>query len=180
MTENHQITSCMGCGALVPSVDGPRHPYIGASAGCWAVYCEVLAKEFGEYRYPPVHRLTVDAYAAQHPGMPGPQSIKSVNIHLISLCLVLEQGVTYKEATQAMGRVLAGRPRFFWLDPPASLGDITVLDVCKARDLVEHTQYVERWAKSVWRAWSPHHVTVYRLLQENGVGGCRRPEKGRA
>jgi uncharacterized protein (DUF885 family) len=34
--------------------------YIGASAGCWEIYGEILAKEFGEYRYPePTHQLTV-------------------------------------------------------------------------------------------------------------------------
>lgn len=26
---------CPGCGALVPSSDGPTHPYLGASPGCW-------------------------------------------------------------------------------------------------------------------------------------------------
>jgi hypothetical protein len=45
-----------GCGALLPDVNGPTHPYLGASASCWAVYGEVLAREYGEYRYPPVHR----------------------------------------------------------------------------------------------------------------------------
>ena len=73
---------CAGCGALVPVTDGPTHPYIGASPGCWAIYGEVLAREYGEYAYPPVHRLTVDAYAAQHPGVPSRRSIQSVAIHL--------------------------------------------------------------------------------------------------
>ena len=50
------LRRCVGCGAVVPDIDGSTHPYIGASAGCWEIYGQVLAKE---YRYPPVHRLIV-------------------------------------------------------------------------------------------------------------------------
>ena len=88
------LRPCVGCGALVPEIEGPTHRYLGASPGCWAVYGEVLEKEYGDYlRYAPVHRLTVDAYAAQHPGVPSPQSIQSVAVHLIRLHLVLERGL---------------------------------------------------------------------------------------
>ena len=86
------IVLCPDCGALTPDVDGPTHPYVGASVGCWAMYGEVLAKEYGEYRYPSVHRLTVDAYSVQHPGTPSRRSIQSVAVHLVSLYLVLERG----------------------------------------------------------------------------------------
>src|SRR2546426_1032303 len=101
---------CVGCGALVPAVDGPIHPYIGASPGCWRTYGEVLAREYGEYAYPAVHRLTVDAYAAQHPGVPGRRSSQSVAVHLMSLCLVLEQGLEPGAATRAIGHIMVGRP----------------------------------------------------------------------
>src|ERR687896_852498 len=127
------LRPCFGCGALVPEIDGPTHPYIGASPGCWAIYGEVLAKE---YAYPPVHRLTVDAYAAQHPGVPGRRSIQSVAVHLISLYLILERGYEPERATAAIREALESRSEnFVWLDPPASLGGITVLDVREAEDL---------------------------------------------
>ena len=96
------LIPCVGCGALVPDVAGPTHPYIGASRGCWAIYGEVLAKEYGEYGYPPVHGLTVDAYAAQHPGTPSRQAIQSVAVHLIALYLVLERGYGFARATEAL------------------------------------------------------------------------------
>jgi hypothetical protein len=96
---------CPGCGALVPDTDGPTHPYIGASPGCWAIYGEVLAREYREYAYPPVHRLTVDA--AQHPGVPSRGSIRSVALHLISLYLILERGYEPERATAAIRDVLA-------------------------------------------------------------------------
>ncbi len=155
-----QITPCCGCAALVPDIDGPIHPYIGASPGCWAIYGEVLAKEYGEYRHPFVHRLTVDAYAAQHPGMPSRQSIQSVAIHLISLFLIIERRFDFAKITEAIRRALKHRDRFVWLEPPASLGDITILDVQKARSLKEHIRRVQKWAESVWEAWAPHHAAI--------------------
>ncbi|MGB5944229.1 MAG: DUF5946 family protein, partial [Leeuwenhoekiella sp.] len=56
--------ACYGCGALTENLDGVPHPYIGASQGCWNLYGQILAKEYGEYDYPELtHRLTVDTYA---------------------------------------------------------------------------------------------------------------------
>ena len=64
--------ACTGCGALVPDTPGPTHRYIGASPQCWALFGEVLAREYSDFRYASVHQLTVDSYAAQHPGTPSP------------------------------------------------------------------------------------------------------------
>lgn len=160
------LIPCIGCGALVPDANGPTHRYIGASPGCWQRYGELLAKEYGEYAYPDVHRLSVDAYAVQHPGVPGRQSSRSVAVHLSSLCLVLEHNWPVSQATKAMQR-LAQR-EYPWLDPPPSRGEITVLDVLEARDLEQHIRFVTEWAESVWRAWSLHHATVRAWLE--GVG----------
>ena len=157
--ENHQ--PCPGCGALVPQTDGPTHRYIGASSGCWEVFGGVLAKEYSDYRYWPVHGLTVDAYAAQHPGTPSPQSIKSVAVHLISLYLRLEVGKPGDQAVKEMQRAAdRSRESFFWLEPPVSLGEITVLDVRQAENPEEHKERVEKWARSVWEAWRPYHETI--------------------
>jgi hypothetical protein len=32
------LSPCPGCGALFPDFEGPTHRYIGASAGCWALF----------------------------------------------------------------------------------------------------------------------------------------------
>jgi len=157
---------CAGCGALFPGTGGPTHRYLGASPGCWAVYGEVLAREYGDYvRYAPVHRLTVDAYAAQHPGVPSPQSIRSVAVHLIRLHLQLERGLPHEKANDAMLRISARSRDFPWLDPPASPGGVTVLDVRDAKNTPEHVARVRDWARSVWEAWSSHHDTVRRWAE---------------
>ncbi len=159
-----QLVRCVGCGALVPDIDGPTHPYIGASPGCWQAYGELLARDYGEGRAPPSVELAVDAYAVQHPGVPGRRSSQSVAIHLLILCLVLERGLDPARATRAR-RHYTHRD-FPWLEPPASQGEVTVLDVLAARDLAEHVAGVERWARSVWGAWSAHHDTVRRWLDQ--------------
>jgi hypothetical protein len=157
-----ELKPCFGCGALFPAVDGPIHPYLGASAGCWAVYGEVLAREYGEYRYPAVHRLTVDTYSVQHLGIPSRRSIQSVAVHLVSLWLILECRFSSEKATAGIRAALGHRHEFVWLAPPSRLGDLTILDVCNATDFVKHKAVVKRWAESVWQAWSPHHETVRR------------------
>jgi hypothetical protein len=165
MEPSVHLERCVGCGALVPRMDGPSHPYIGASPGCWAIFGEILAKEYGEWRYPPVHRLTVDAYAVQHPGTPSRRSIQSVAIHLITLFLTLERGYDFGAATRAMGGALRHRDHFVWLEPPPSLGEMTVLEVRKAGDLAEHAELVYQWAGLAWEAWSTHHGTVRRWAE---------------
>jgi hypothetical protein len=153
--------SCYGCGALVRDLPGLPHPYIGAVAGCWEVYGEILAREYGDYGYPVrPHRLTVDTYAVQHPGTPGRQSIQSVNGHLVSLYLVLERGMEGAQATAALARVLRHADQFTWLAPPTPNGRLTVLDVVRAADAAEHAALVEQWAREVWAAWAPHHPTI--------------------
>lgn len=159
---NGETERCPGCSAEVPKSDGPTHAYIGASPGCWAIFGQVMAREYGEYGYPSVHRLTVDAYAAQHPGTSSRRSIQSVAAHLISLHLLLQRGYDADRATQGIRDALVYRSRFVWLEPPAALGALTILDVHGAADLTAHVDRVDRWARAVWEAWAPHHATIQR------------------
>ncbi|MGH8427693.1 MAG: DUF5946 family protein [Gammaproteobacteria bacterium] len=153
-------TSCVGCGASFPDIEGPVHRYLDSSPGCWAAFGEVLACEYSDVRYAGVHRLTVDAYAVQHPGRPSPQTIQSVAVHLISLCLVLEHGVEMSRATKAMQVAVKGKDRFFWLTPPSGRFEITVADVRKANTPEEHAELVRAWAACAWSAWSEYHGIV--------------------
>ncbi len=143
----------------MPGIDAPSHPYIGASPGCWAVFLEVMAREYGEYGYPAVHHLTVDAYAVQHPGMPSSQAVRSVALHLISLYLALEEGWDAAAVREALRKAAARRDRFHWLQTPAP-ASLTVLDIVLAGNLAEHEAAVRRWARSVWDSWAGHRETV--------------------
>lgn len=134
--------------------------------GCWEIYGQILAKEYGEFRYPQmIHRMTVDTYAVQHPGKPGRQSIQSVNLHLVSLYLLIERGASGKLANESMKRVSENVERLTWLTPPVPNGTLTVLDVVRAETLDAHAEAVKAWAKNVWDAWAPHHATIRSLAE---------------
>jgi hypothetical protein len=88
------MTRCLSCKVLVPAIEGPTHEYILSVPGCWQLYGEILAKEYMPENYDAdLHRITVDAYAAQHPGIPNRRAIQSVNVHLISLFAIFELGL---------------------------------------------------------------------------------------
>jgi Family of unknown function (DUF5946) len=158
--------TCPGCGLLRPSTDGPTHPYIGSSPACWALFGEILAREFNDPAYFRLHQVTVDTYAVQHPGVPERRSIQSVGLHLMTLCLMLEDGVDPREGPQLHKRMVT-RPTFHWLTPPEPNGDITVETVLAAQSTSQHEELVETWARDVWNAWSPHHGTVRTWLDQS-------------
>lgn len=158
------LAPCPGCGYLYPGPVGRPHTYIGASMGCWSVYGQVLAKEYSEYRYLDVHRLTVDTYAAQHPGVPSRKSSQSVSVHLACMCLVLERGMDGATATRRIQTILRRNRDFEWLKPPAAIGSLTVADVLKASNLQDHTVRVRKWGESVWLAWSLYHGLIRKYV----------------
>ena len=129
---------------------GPTHRYIGASPQCWALFGEVLAREYSDFRYASVHQFTVNAYAAQHPGVPSRQSIQSVAVHLISLHLMLERSYASRKATKAIQQATSLEGVFEWLDPPESLGAVTIEHVHVAQDATAHHARVREWAAAVW------------------------------
>lgn len=164
-----QWTTCIGCGARFPASDGPTHRYMESSPGCWACYGEVLAREYADLQYHRVHRLTVDAYALQHPGQPALQTLRSVALHGISLCAILEEGVSLGQATRVIQKAAQHKERFVWLPPPASMGTYTIADVHEARTPDEHADLVWQWATSAWSAWSEHHAMFRGWLAESWV-----------
>ena len=139
--------ACAGCGVQLPPFDGPVHRYMVSSPSCWQVFGQVLTREYGDAAFMASHRLTVDAYAVQHPGDPSPQSIQSVAVHLISLYAMLELQFSFAAATQLM-RQSADRRRFDWLEPPPQRGERTVASVLTARTPGQHARAVRRWAQS--------------------------------
>jgi len=153
-----QTTVCPGCGLEMPRSDSTYDRKFNASAECWSVFEEVLAREFqNAVLFGQVHQLTVDAYAVQHAG--GRHPDKSVSIHLVGLLLALEQGVAPVKIPPLLQR-LAGRGHWPHLAPPGGRASLTVHDVATAGSAEVHAARVREWAAEVWRAWSPHHAAA--------------------
>ena len=150
---------CPGCGRTYPPSDGPTHAYIGASAGCWARYGELLALEYGDARLMQWHRLTVDAYTAQHPGVPGRRSAQSVHVHLAGLYLVLELRASAPAVARTMQRMADGTT-YDWLEPPALTTSVGLSEAIAAAGTDAYPEVVRAWAEAVWRAWTPHHHVI--------------------
>jgi hypothetical protein len=140
-------------------MDGPTHRYLESSPGCWHVYGAVLARGYSDPPSGTVQQLAVDSYAVQHPGRPSAQAIQSVCVHLISLCVVLERGLSVAYARRLMGAATRTKERFSWLAPPIAFGPLTVVDVATAAP-AQHTEKVRAWAEAAWSAWADHHATV--------------------
>ncbi len=157
-------SSCFSCGGLYPNIEGPVHRYMSSSPGCWSIYGEVLAREYSDRAYFEVHRLTVDAYAVQHPGSKDRQSIHSVGVHLARLCLFLEHGLSPDKANEAMLEIGKNKQSFFYLNPPKSLGSITASDVYAVDSVEKHRAMVREWAQCAWDAWEIHHATIRKWL----------------
>lgn len=131
----------------------------------------MLAREYEDVQRFAVHRLTVDAYAVQHPGQCSRQATQSVALHLMSLHGVIERGWSCARATTFLGHAAAAR-REPWprLAPPPTHFALTVLHALAATDAASHQQRVHAWAESAWRAWAAHHTTVRDWVQETLAG----------
>lgn len=146
---------CEDCGAVVPE----------GKAGCLKLFEEILAREFSDYRYGRIHRLTVDAYSLQHPDK-YMLSGKSFAAHLTGMCAALEHedALTLNQTVQ---RWLSTNPR---IDKPQDIpelrGGLNITYIFEAPDADEHVRRVREWARDVWGAWSAHHELARRLITE--------------
>lgn len=136
------------------------HPYLGASVECWELFGLLQTLEMERYGYPAVHRLVVDAYAAQHPG-PGVErrDRQSVLVHLASIHLVLEAGRSSADAAALLRRLTQDRPEF----PLLARNGPGVLDLRHAWDAVDLEDYERRvraWAAAVWASYEPSQEIV--------------------
>lgn len=153
---------CPGCQAVLPDTDGPTHRYIGASPACWAIYTALLSGGEPPLAPAPSNTLMVDAYAAQHPGTPSPQSIQSVAVHLITMYGVLEKGVPYDRALWLRQEALNERhspkkDRFTWLTPPDFTDSITVADLARASTPAARNAQAKDYIENVWQLWAKLH-----------------------
>ena len=52
------------------------------------------------------------------------------------------------------------KAEYWWLDPPPSLGRITVANVDSSADAEEHKAVVRGWATQMWDVWGPYHEVI--------------------
>lgn len=160
MSEQQKLVRCFGCGGLAPDMEGATHRYMLSTPGCWAVYGELLAKSYGEFHFPPVHQVIVDAYAVQHPGEKNSQAIHSVALHLIRLYRVFESGWDIQQASEIMLNATRYKDVYGWLEPPRFMGEITAVDVIKAVTVEDFQKLGTEWGLHAWKAWQKHHPTI--------------------
>ena len=169
-------TTCPGCCVRLPAVHAPTHAYMTCSAACWLRYGELLAVQYADRRRMRFHQLIVDSYAVQHPDGDDPRAIQSVAIHLMTLCLFIERGIDPSAGAQLHRRMVC-RPVFHRLEPPASRGRLTMLDVPLSAnpDAARAASYA--WATDAWASWAAHHQTVRNWVDESGLGASGSPAR---
>ena len=144
-------------------------PTAGAEA-CRALFDDLLAREFGDYRFARLHRLMVDTYALQHPEE-YMKSAKSFAAHLTGMCAAMETDDP-AAINQAVQRWLNGpktmdRPADV---PPGKRGDLTISYVHETSEPDEYLRRIQEWARSTWAAWASHHA-----LAREWIALARRP-----
>lgn len=153
--ENASDSICEDCGAAV----------VQGKAGCLTMFEEILAREFSDYRYGKIHRLTVDAYSLQHPEA-YMRSGKSFAAHLTGMCVALEHEATL-DLNRTVQKWLSTNPR---IDKPVHLpdqrGDLTITYIHSASDADDHINRVREWARDIWNAWSEHHGLARALIRK--------------
>jgi hypothetical protein len=179
------LLPCPGCGALFPRCDGPTHGYIGASSGCWALFCWSGASGadvtglVAQSRIPdnpvpvPAHpgateldSLWGDAYGVQHHGDESPQAIQSVAVHLLNLHGIISGQTT--SPRWPLERALRMRGIFQKLEPPALGSALTLRHLFLGGGVISPVtrgQYV----LSVYEAWMAHHRVIVEQWYERYV-----------
>ena len=154
-SKNRSNDVCEDCGAVVAE----------GKAGCLKIFEEILAREFSDYRYGRIHRLTVDAYSLQHPNE-YMRSGKSFAAHLTGMCAALE-GEDALTTNQVVQKWLSTNPH---VEKPANIperrGSLNITYIHGAADADEHVGRVREWAGGVWGAWSEHHDLARLLIGE--------------
>jgi len=160
-----EIAVCPGCGSRLPAVEGPIHAYMTSSPACWAAFNTVMAREYSDPGLMAVHRLSVDAWAVQHPGDGSRRAIQSVGLHLARLWVQIEQGLEGEAANAAMlgfAARKAGLPEL----PPRAAYAVTVAEVVEAADPDLHRAAVRRWATATWADWADQHDFIRRWARD--------------
>lgn len=160
-----ELASCPSCGALCSDIDGPTHPYMVASAGCWAAFGALQADEAARFGYPSVHALIVDAYAASHGGDGSARRDRqSVCIHLIALCAVIDCAETPRGRVVLLQRLTRRKVEWPALNRPAGVPGLSHTHATGAAAIADYTKRGREWAGAIWSFWYPEHDRIRAML----------------
>ena len=140
------MSACGGCGAELE----------GGTAGCRALYDEVLARDYSQPAYFACHKLVVDCYSLQHPDE-FCRSAKSLAAHLVGLGTAIDEEGPTDRASAALKRWLDGPVSLVKPPLPAARGKTTLADLPMTAQSEEWRTAVRGWAESVWAAHAPLH-----------------------
>lgn len=158
---------CIGCGSILPEQEGPVHAYMHSSPACFAAFGRLLASEYSSEELLPVHRLTVDTWALQHPGSDGDRrAIQSVGLHLARLYLQLHAARPPKEINAVMLDFSKAKHTLVHLAPPPSFR-MTVADIAGAAGSGAHASNVRAWAGATWQDYAHHHAYICDWVAKN-------------
>lgn len=148
------MQTCMWCKGRFPKLDGPVHPYIESTPGCWDAYSRLLALKYQEAStFNEVNQIIADTYAVQHPGQPSPKARQSVWCHLVSLYYSFEKGALPEAARKKLTACVEQKKERPWLEPPSFEGTKTVDDVLEAKNPQQRSLAAKEWGQSVWEVW---------------------------
>jgi hypothetical protein len=180
------LSPCPGCGALFPPFEGPTHRYVGASAGCWALFNWTATTGdpdvtglVAQSRIPekpvraPAHRaeplldgLFGDAYGVQHHGEDSSQAIQSVAVHLLNLYGIISGRTT--RLRWPIDRAIRTRGVFHKLDPPEPGSALTIRHLFPGGGVVT-TVTRGQYVVSVYEAWMALHGSTVEQWYERYV-----------
>ena len=158
------VETCPGCGGAFEQIEGPIHAYMTSSPACWAAFGRLMAAEYEQAVLMAVHRLSVDAFAVQHPGDPADRrAVQSVGLHLARLYHTLRltsDGIATNRPMLDFTERKADLPQ---LAPPPAFA-MTMADVEPAIGGPDHAATVRRWAASALDDWTHAHDEIARFI----------------
>ncbi len=160
MPNEENAERCSGCALGVA----------GGTAGCQAIFDELLARDFGDVGYFRLHRLLVDTYSLQHPERYC-ASAKSLAAHLMGLCWAIEHEGNRATGNNSLRRWLDGTPRLEKPELPCFRGELTVASLREASTPEAYARAVETWARFTWEAYSSLHSLARQWIQQALAGG---------
>lgn len=162
---SRDFETCPGCRVKLPKleIEGNTHPYIGASASCWALFANLWGGGEPTLAPFPMHPLIHDAYCVQHHGTPSPQAIQSVAIHALCLYGVLNRGVEPNRTKWIRDRLLREmkihrHERYEWLEPPEFEECITIANIVQEPTPERRTEKAQSYIEDVWHLWQKDHA----------------------